>query len=112
MQLFYSSLLFWFLFTTGGIALAENSLESSESDRYPEEFVRQYSTECMQTSIEEGLAEPEAKRLCDCTINKFQSQYALEEFKQLTIDSANNQNARATLVEVGQVCFEEILYEQ
>ena len=112
MQHFYSSLFALFLFTTGGIAVAENSVELSDSNQYPEEFVQQYSTECMQTSIQEGLEETEAARLCECTINKFQSQYKLEEFKQLTIDSLNNEDAEATLVEVGQVCFEQILYEQ
>lgn len=111
MQHFYSFLLALSLFATGRIAVAESSVDS-ESNQYPEEFIQKYSAECMQTSIGEGLSEAEAATLCDCTINKFQSQYKLEEFKQLTADSLNDQNAQATLVEVGQVCFEQILYEQ
>ena len=112
MQHFYSSLLVLSLFTTGGVAVAESSIESGKSNQYPKEFLQEYSTECMQTSVGEGLAEAEAKRLCECTIVKFQSQYELAEFKQLTIDSLNDQNAQNALVEVGQVCFEQILYEQ
>lgn len=112
MQYFYSAFLALSLIITGNIASAENLIKSSDANQYPEEFVQEYATECIQTSMGEGLAATEAEQLCDCTINKFQSQYELEEFKQLTVDSLNDQNAEATLVEVGQVCFEQILYEQ
>ena len=77
MQHFYSSLLLLSLFATGGVAIAESSVESDKPNQYPEEFLQQYSGECMQTSVEEGLAESEAKTLCECTITKFQSQYEL-----------------------------------
>ena len=111
MAKFYFSLLSLFLLITNGAAVAQASSESQNSNRYPQEFIEKYNTECMQTSMQEGLAEAEAKALCDCTINKFQNKYKLEEFKQLTINSANNDEAKATLIEVGQVCFEQILYE-
>ncbi|WP_229639531.1 hypothetical protein [Waterburya agarophytonicola] len=94
------------------MAVAESSIKSDNSARYPEDFAREYITECIQTSMSEGLAEEEAQRLCDCTLNKFQSQYKLEEFKQLTVDSLEDKKAEALLVEVGQICFEEILYEE
>ena len=112
MPRFYFSLLTLSLLITNSFAVARASSESKDSNRYPQEFIEEYTTECMQTSMGEGLAESEAKTLCNCTINKFQSKYRLEEFKQLTIDSANDDEAKATLVEVGQVCFEQILYEQ
>jgi len=112
MQHFSSSLLALSLLTFGSAAIAQSSTESNNSTQYPEEFRQEYATECLQTSMGEGLGEEEAKSLCDCTLNKFQSQYQLEEFKQLTINSRDNKKAEAVLVEVGQVCFEEILYEQ
>ena len=112
MQYFCTSLLTLSLLVTGNMAVAESSIKSEGSDRYPEDFVREYATECIQTSMGEGLAEEEAQKLCDCTISKFQSQYELAEFKQLTVDSLEDEQAEAVLVEVGQICFEEILYEQ
>ena len=108
MPKFYFSLLALPLLMTNAVMAQTDS----NSNRYPQEFLAQYASECMQTSMAEGLAEAEAKTLCDCTINKFQNKYELEEFKQLTIDSAQDENAKATLIEVGQVCFEQILYEQ
>ncbi len=111
MQYFYSSLLTLFVLIASEGVSAQSTVRSSDSDRYPDEFVRGYGQECMQTSMGEGLAEAEAKQLCSCTIDKFQSKYSLDEFKQLTAASVSDKKAEATLVEVGQVCFEEILYE-
>ena len=110
MKYFCSSLLFFSLIAMGGTAVAQSG-EANNSE-YPEEFVRQYATECIQTSMGEGLSEAEAQKLCSCTIEKFQNQYELEEFKQLTVDSLQDEKAQGLLVQVGQVCFEEILYEQ
>ena len=93
-----------------GTAMAQTTDEDSEV--YPGEFVRDYNQECIQTSMTEGLESIEAEQLCDCTINKFQSKYTLEEFKQLTAASVRDKKAEMALVEVGQVCFEQILYEQ
>lgn len=112
MQYFYSSLLALSLLATGATVSAQTSIESKDSHQYPDEFIQDYTQECMQTSMTEGLAEAEAKQLCDCTINKFQSQYSLAEFKQLTTASIADKQAETTLVEVGQVCFEQILYEE
>ena len=106
-----SALMVLSLVFSGGMVVAQDSADNGVN-QYPEEFIQQYSSECMETSMGEGLEESDAARLCDCTIDKFQSKYDLEKFKQLTIDSANNKQAEATLIEVGQVCFEQILYEQ
>ncbi|MEO1672737.1 MAG: hypothetical protein AAFR77_18495, partial [Cyanobacteria bacterium J06631_2] len=78
----------------------------------PAEFVQQYQQECVQTSIAEGLEEVEAQRLCNCTIKEFQQQYALEEFQQLTVASATDKESETALVDVGQFCFEQLLYEE
>lgn len=112
MKYLYSSLLSLSLFATGGVAVAEGSIKPQASHQYPAEFIRDYDQECMQTSVSEGLDEIEAQRLCDCTISEFQRQHSLEEFKQLTAASATDKEAETALVEVGQFCFEQILYEQ
>ncbi len=112
MAYFYSFLLVLPFLAAGNIVVAQDSDRSGDTPSYPEEFVREYTTECINTSIGEGLEAAEAKRLCGCTIDKFARQYELEEFKQLTVDSLDDQEAQAQLVEVGQICFEQILYEQ
>ena len=111
MQYFYTFFLALSLSSTSTKVLAQDSVKENNR-QYPDEFVRDYNRECVQTSITEGLEETEAQQLCGCTLDKFQSQYSLEEFKQLTAASVNYKQAEATLVEVGQVCFEEILYSQ
>ncbi|MGL5940550.1 MAG: hypothetical protein ACRC2S_09215 [Waterburya sp.] len=108
MKYFYSSLFTLSFLAVSGLAV----VNAKETHQYPAEFVQNYNQECIQTSMGEGLDEAEAKKLCNCTLNKFQQQYNLEEFKRLTATAANDQKAQNTLVEVGQVCFEQILYEQ
>ncbi len=109
----YFSLPTLFLIVTSNPLLAETpTAQLKFKETYPQEFAQSYLQECRQTSLEEGLAELEAKNLCSCTLNKFQQQYTLQEFKQLTAAAATDTNAENTLVEVGQGCLEEILYEQ
>ncbi len=113
MHQFYSSILVLCLLTTSNtVATGENPPISHTGEAYPAKFVREYSDECMEISMAEGLAEIEAQNLCECTINEFQQQYSLEEFKELTAASATDETAENTLIEVGQLCFESILYEQ
>ncbi len=108
----YSCLLILCLFTTSKYAANAESQVATTEETYPAEFVREYSNECLQTSMIEGLTEAEAQQLCQCTINEFQKQYSLQEFKRLTAASATDVTAENTLIEVGQFCFESLLYEQ
>lgn len=112
MQYFISMLFGLSLLTINRTAFAEGTVNKQPTHQYPAEFVRDYNQECLQTSLNEGLAEPEAESLCSCTINEFERQYSLEEFQQLTTASATDPEAETTLIEVGQFCFEQILYEQ
>ena len=112
MQHFYPSLLVLSFLTIGSAAVAKDTPGSNAIEPYPPEFVQDYSQECLQTSMGEGLEATEARTLCRCTINEFQNQYTLEEFKRLTAKSATDKTAENTLIEVGQVCFEQVLYEQ
>jgi hypothetical protein len=112
MPYFVYSLFSLVFLTTGGIAVASGSASPKKAHQYPAEFIQSYNQECMQTSMQEGLVEAEAKKLCDCTINEFERQYSLAEFKQLTAASRTDKASETTLIEVGQFCFEQILYEE
>ena len=112
MQYFSLSLVSLALLSFNGVAIAQEPSQEQAANQYPAEFVRNYNQECIQTSLGEGLAEAEAKQLCSCTIEEFEQQYNLEEFQELTAASATDQQAETALVEVGQFCFEQILYEQ
>ncbi|GAB4525746.1 MAG: hypothetical protein Tsb0014_05360 [Pleurocapsa sp.] len=112
MTKFYFSFLSFILLISSSAVAAETQDNPNVTETYPTEFVSDYTKECTQTSMEEGLTDTEAKTLCQCTIDEFQSQYTLEEFKKLTAASATDENASNTLIEVGQGCFESILYEQ
>ena len=113
MNKFYISCLTIFFLTINGAAIAApNGVKSGEVEAYPPEFIEDYAQECIQTSVGEGLGEPEAQNLCQCTIREFQQQYTLKEFKELTAAAATDETANNSLIEVGQICFENILYEE
>ena len=112
-QFYFSPLVLCLLVSTSStIATAENLMNSELKEAYPAEFLQDYSRECIQTSMAEGLGEIEAQNLCQCTIDEFQKQYSLQEFKDLTAAAATDETAENTLIEVGQFCFESMLYEQ
>jgi hypothetical protein len=93
------------------LVLAQSDRPNPKANTYPPEYVKEYLQNCVETSMQEGLLQAEAKTLCDCTINKFQQKYTLQEFKQLTAASKTDRTAADALVDVGQLCFETILYE-
>jgi uncharacterized membrane protein len=111
-QTYFSLLILFSIAPTNSLLAETPAAPAKFKETYPQEFAQSYLQECRQTSLEEGLAEVEAKNLCGCTLNKFQQQYTLQEFKQLTAAAAQDTTAENTLVEVGQGCLEEILYEQ
>lgn len=112
MQYFSFYLLTLSLLASGGIAVAEGSADPEPKNQYTPEFLQSYTQECVQTSMGEGLESTEAQKLCKCTLQKFQQQYSQAEFSQLTTASAKDEKSKTALIEVGQVCFEQILYEE
>lgn len=103
------SLSFFFILATERLnAVAQTNTANS----YPPEYVQEYMEDCAKASIAEGLTEEDAKTLCTCTLNQFQKQYTLNEFKKLTEASKTDRAAADALVTVGESCLEEILYEQ
>ena len=98
------SLVLLVFFGGNGLAVAQN--------RYPDSYVSNYLKNCMQRTLAEGLPQEQAQSLCDCTINRFQSQFTIDEFKTLTEAAKDKPEAAAALSEVGESCFEEILYAE
>lgn len=111
MQYFYSFCLVLPFLITANLVKAQSPESTEQISEYDQEFVQDYNQECIQTSMVEGLDTIAAKKLCDCTINKFQQKYTQVEFVQLTTASATEKQAENALIEVGQVCFEQTLYE-
>ena len=88
---------------------AETSLVTPQ--KYPQEYSQNYLQECNAIAMQEGLPETEAEILCNCTLKEFQQKYTLEEFKELNQRSETDSTASDALIEVGELCFEEILFE-
>lgn len=70
-----------------------------------------YNQQCIARSQKEGLAFDAAKTVCDCTIKTFRQKYNTEKFKEITKKSQTDKKIANQLREVGEACFEEILFE-
>jgi hypothetical protein len=71
-----------------------------------------YHKECLNRATRQKLPRDAAEDLCNCTINKFRTQYTIQEFRSLVQKSKSNTSAAETLSAVGESCFEEVLYEE
>ena len=88
------------------------AVAETPSEAYPPEYTQQYLQDCIATAKTEGLAEPEAQKLCGCTLTEFQQQYSLTAFKELNAKAETDETAANALIDVGQFCFESLLYEE
>jgi hypothetical protein len=70
-----------------------------------------YYKECVQRSRREGLTQSVAQEVCTCTIKKFRSLYSIQQFQAIVQKSKNDKVAARRLADVGEACFETILYE-
>lgn len=85
--------------------------QQTSKNQYPQDFVVDYMKTCTKRATSQGLVQDDANTMCSCTLNKFQSQYSVEQFKKLRQDSQNNQEAAQILSEVGYSCLDQILYK-
>ncbi len=92
--------------------LSTLSASAQTNQEYPQEYSQNYLQECKATAMTEGLPDIEAETLCNCTLREFQQKYTLDEFKDLNKRSETDTTASDALVEVGEFCFEEILFEE
>ncbi|MDV2999462.1 MAG: hypothetical protein N5P05_001068 [Chroococcopsis gigantea SAG 12.99] len=70
-----------------------------------------YRRECAQRAKQQGLTADVAADLCNCTIKKFQQTYNLNQFRALVQKSKTDKTAARNLTQVGEACFDEVLYE-
>lgn len=70
-----------------------------------------YRQSCLQRVNKEGLRGEAARAICNCAINRFSSKYSFAQFRGLVQKAKTNQAAARTLSEVGEACFEQVLYE-
>lgn len=70
-----------------------------------------HKKDCLNASQSEGLPAKTAETVCDCAITNFRKKYTPEKFADLTTQSKTNPSIKAKLREVGEACFENILFE-
>ena len=70
-----------------------------------------YHQECVIQSQQQGLPLESAQTVCKCTISEFRNKYTTETFKELTQQVKTNKETARELREVGETCFEKILFE-
>ena len=70
-----------------------------------------YNQQCLVRSQQEGLSFESAKSVCDCTIKTFRKKYTTDKFREITKQSQTDKKIANQLREVGEACFEEILFE-
>jgi hypothetical protein len=71
-----------------------------------------YKKECLVRAGREGLGPDVAEELCNCTINNFRSHYSIQQFRALVQKSKTDKVSARTLSDVGEACFDEVLYEK
>lgn len=67
--------------------------------------------ECLQESQKQGLTPETAKTVCNCTMKEYRKRYTAEKFKEVVKQSQTNSKIAKELREVGESCFETILFE-
>ncbi len=70
-----------------------------------------YTQECLVRSQKEGLPLDTAKSVCDCSIKEFRKNYTTEKFREISQQADSNSKVGRQLREVGEKCFEDILFE-
>jgi hypothetical protein len=71
-----------------------------------------YKQDCLKRSLQEGLPLDAAESVCNCAINEFRKRYSPQQFKEVTQQAETDRAVAEKLREVGEACFEEILYEE
>ena len=62
--------------------------------------------ECLKQPVITNLPSAIAQDVCSCTIKKSSSLYSIEEFKNIA------QKSDEKLRDIGEMCFEEMLFEE
>ena len=76
--------------------------------QYPQQLINAYLSGCTQRSIKEGLTQQQAKAVCQCTINQFQSRYSADQFLKLYSQAQKAKEPPDEFVDIGLDCAEQI----
>ena len=82
--------------------LAQNSTDAFEK----------YRKQCLQRVRREGLRGEVGNELCNCVISQFRGRYSITEFQQLVQQARQDKAAARKLSQVGESCFDSVLYEE
>ena len=97
----FSALLLGLSLISGKTLLAETLTRGQSYQiayKYPKNFEDNYIQDCMEHASEH-LETEDAREICDCTLNKFLSDYDYNEYRELSAESKQD---------IGLTCFEEI----
>jgi hypothetical protein len=76
---------------------------ASTAHTYPEEVTQTYLSHCVSSGKGYGMTDTQATSYCNCTINKFQDNYTLEEFVSISQQISQNQTP-PQLMEIVNAC--------
>ena len=82
--------------------LAQNSSDAFEK----------YRKQCLERVRREGLRGEVGNELCNCVISQFRGRYSISEFQQLLRQAKQDKSAARKLSQVGEICFDSVLYEE
>jgi len=68
--------------------------------------------DCLKASQNEGIPADAAETMCQCVINEFKQSYSIQQFENLNRRAKTDKSAAQKLTEVGEACFEDILFEE
>lgn len=71
-----------------------------------------HKKDCLEESDQQGLPPDVAESVCNCSINEFKKRYTIQQFENLTRQAENNPSIKQKLTDVGEACFENILFEE
>ncbi|MFW6359948.1 MAG: hypothetical protein ACOC0N_12145 [Chroococcales cyanobacterium] len=92
------------------VPMANAQTESSQvavQNQYAQKEANAYLSSCQESAVDAGLGQQQAQTLCQCTLNKLQSRYSAEEFRQLR-QRVNQGERPKVFTEVGMTCFVEL----
>lgn len=71
----------------------------------------QYHHDCVARVQKQGLKADIADDVCNCTMGQFKTQYNIQQFNAIVQKSKTDKAAARQLSNVGESCFEKVLYE-
>ncbi|MGF1488203.1 MAG: hypothetical protein ACFBSE_14045 [Prochloraceae cyanobacterium] len=101
----FSALFLGLSVVPGKIVLAETLTRGQSYQiayEYPKNFVETYTRDCIEQATDH-LEIEDARKICKCTLDKFQDNYTYDRYKELSAESKQD---------IGLTCFEEMEPEE